>query len=144
MKEADVGWVRGALTIKGCFSVNAWPKWFIGINSPRGWALRYIARVVGVGKVTGPYHDGNPKHQPMYYWRVTKLDDGIAALEFLLDGPHVMDQDVLELTYMLYGRRFQLRSKREDSMSWDASRLREEGFRLFLSKYGRRADYAAS
>lgn len=59
-------------------------------------ALEQFVEIVGVGKVMGPYHDGNPKHKPHYRWTISRWEEVAPLLRRMLPHLHSRRREAAE------------------------------------------------
>jgi hypothetical protein len=71
-----MAWVAGVIEGEGTFYLlTSGLYMYVKVEMCDEDVVNEIHRITGIGRVSGPKHDGNPKHKPTYRWVVSASRD---------------------------------------------------------------------
>ena len=89
--QRSIDWAIGLFEGEGTINVNSYgskgkPYYAAQISMTDGDVLEEFHKVVGVGRLYGPYTfpSSKPHHKPMFSWNVSKKKDLRSFLELIL------------------------------------------------------------
>lgn len=98
VKKTDLAWAAGLFDGEGTTGFYK-RVMVVSINQVDRWVLDKFQKIVGLGKVYGPYKRPNPKHAPIYHWATGKIEH-IKSVFYLLK-PYLGPIKIKQFNYVI-------------------------------------------